>query len=98
MGTRLYLPQSDEPLLLDSLATGEIYRSLSYQFRISVAAILYIVQEVCDAIVSNTGKTFLKVPLSMEEWITIIIVIHSSIELLLIRLTKLGDTPIAWEP
>ena len=30
-----------------------------------------MVQEVCDAIVRNIGKTFLKVPSSMEEWITI---------------------------
>ena len=28
-------------------------------------------QEVCDAIVRNIGKTFLKVPSSMEEWIAI---------------------------
>ena len=58
-------------LTIRFLATGQMYRSLSYQFRISVAAISYIVQEVCDAIVRNIGKTFLKVPLSMEEWITI---------------------------
>ena len=58
-------------LTLRFLATGETYKSLSYQFRISRAAISYIIEEVCDAIVKNMAPEFLKVPSSPEEWLTI---------------------------
>ena len=53
------------------LATGETYRSLSYQFRISTRAISYIIKEVCEAIIKNMRNIYLKVPSSPEEWLTV---------------------------
>ncbi len=53
------------------LATGGTYRSLCFQFRISVAAISYIVKEVCEAIVKHIGPLYLKVPSTTEEWLEI---------------------------
>lgn len=53
------------------LATGETYRSLSFQFRISRAAISYIIKEVCSAIAKHLGPHFLRVPSSSEEWLAI---------------------------
>lgn len=50
------------------LVTGETFRSLSFQFRISRAAISYIIKEVCSAIVKHLGPQFLRVPSSPEEW------------------------------
>ena len=52
-------------------ATGETYRSLSYQFRISTRAISYIIKEVCEAIIKNMRNIYLKVPSSPEEWLTV---------------------------
>ena len=51
------------------LATGESFRSLEYQFRISKKAISYIVQEVSLAIIKGLGKEYLKTPNTTEEWI-----------------------------
>jgi hypothetical protein len=48
-------------LTIRFLATGETYRSLFFQFRISVAAISYIVKEVCEAIVKHIGPLYLTV-------------------------------------
>ena len=53
------------------LATGETFRSLSFQFRISKGAISYIVRDVCDAINKNMSPLYLKVPSTMEEWLEI---------------------------
>ena len=53
------------------LATGETYRSLSFQFRISKSAISYIVNEVCRAIEKNVGPEYLKCPSTHEEWLNI---------------------------
>lgn len=58
-------------LTIRFLATGETYRSLSFQFRISVAAISYIVNEVCEAIVKYLGPVYLNVPSTNEEWLSI---------------------------
>jgi len=55
-------------LTLRFLATGETFRSLSFQFRISRAAISYIVKEVCQAIEKRLGPKFLALPSSQEEW------------------------------
>ena len=44
---------------------------MSYQFRISRAAIPYFIEEVCDAIVKNIAPEFLKVPSSPKDWLTI---------------------------
>ena len=54
-------------LTLRFLATGETNKSLSYQFRISRAAISNITEDVCDAIVKNVAPEFLKVPSSPKE-------------------------------
>ena len=56
---------------LTFLATGETYRSLSFQFRISRAAISYIIKEVCSATAKHLGPHFLRVPSSSEEWLAI---------------------------
>ena len=58
-------------LAIRFLATGETYRSLSFQFRISKSAISYIVNEVCQAIIKNLGPVYLKVPSTNEEWLEI---------------------------
>ena len=49
-GLKPISPAERLTLTLRFLATGESFRSLSFQFRISKSAISYIVQEVCKAI------------------------------------------------
>ena len=65
--------KATERLVLTSrfLATGETFKSLSYQFRISTNAISYIVKQVTEAIVTYVGKHFPKTPSSKSEWLTI---------------------------
>lgn len=58
-------------LALSFLATGETYRSLSFQFRISRADISYIVKDVCAAIVKHMGPHFLKVPSCPKEGLAV---------------------------
>ena len=53
------------------LATGESFRSLSFQFRISKSAISYIVQKVCRAIIPNLACTYLKVTSMKSQWMKI---------------------------
>ena len=53
------------------LATGETFRSLSFQFRISRSAISYIVREVCQAIVNVLGEKHLQVPSTEDGWLEI---------------------------
>ena len=48
-GLKTISPGDRLTLTLRYLATGESYRSLSFQFRISRRTILYIIQEVCRA-------------------------------------------------
>ncbi|XP_065069760.1 uncharacterized protein LOC135694808 [Rhopilema esculentum] len=67
-GSPTITPKSRLALTIRFLATGESYRSLRFQFRISTSAISYIVNEVCAAIVKNVGPLYLKVPSSVEEW------------------------------
>ena len=55
-------------LTLRFLATGETYRSLSYQFRISRSAISYIVKQVCSAINKCMAPLYLKTPQNASEW------------------------------
>ena len=55
------------------LATGETFRSLSFQFRISKGAISYIVRDVCDAIKYLKVGTFVfhllnAYPLEQRKW------------------------------
>ena len=52
-------------LTLRFLATGETFQSLSFQYRISLNAVSYIVKGCCKAIVERMASNFIKVP-SME--------------------------------
>ena len=54
-------------LTLRFLATGETYRSLCFQFRISRAAISYIIVQVCKAIRIHLAE-YMIVPNTTEEW------------------------------
>lgn len=49
-GHKVIRPAERLALTLRYLATGESFSSLHFQFRISKAAVSYIVQEVCHAI------------------------------------------------
>ena len=70
-GLKPISPAERLTLTLRFLATGESFRSLSFQFRISKSAISYIVQEVCKAIITNLASTYLKVPSTKNEWMQI---------------------------
>ena len=63
----LIVPVKRRTLTLRFLATGESFRSLHFQFRISRPAISYIVKEVCEAIPKKLGPSYLKVPSSEHE-------------------------------
>lgn len=52
-------------------ASGESFRSMEYQFRISKKAISYIVEEVAVAIIKILGETYLKTPKTSDEWLKI---------------------------
>ena len=67
MGGELIVPVKRRALRLRFLATGESFRSLHFQFRISRPAISYIVTEVCEAIPKKLGPSYLKVPSSEQE-------------------------------
>ena len=68
MGGKLIVPVKRRALRLRFLATGESFRSLHFQFRISRSAISYIVtEEVCQAIPKKLGPSYLKVPSSEQE-------------------------------
>ena len=58
-------------LTLRFLATGETFKSLHFQFRISEHAVSYIVKGCCKAIVKRMAAEFIKVPSSEEEWLHI---------------------------
>lgn len=64
-------PKERVALTLRFLATGESFRSLEYQFRISRKAISYIIEEVCFAIISTLSKTYLNFPSCSEDWLAI---------------------------
>ena len=53
------------------LATGETFRSLSYQFRISERDISYIVYQVAGAIVKELGQKYIILPTSATEWLQV---------------------------
>ena len=62
-------PKERLALTLRYLATGETFRSLEYQFRISRKAICYIVLEVCDAIIRLWVKIiFVHLLLAWNGW------------------------------
>ena len=61
--------QSDERLALTLrfLATGETFQSLSFEFRILLNAVFYIVKGCCKAIFERMASEFLKVPSTDAE-------------------------------
>ena len=67
------LIQSEERLALIQrfLATRETFQSLSFQFRISLNAVSYIVKGCCKAIFERMASEFLKVPSTDAEWLKI---------------------------
>ena len=67
MGGELIVPVKRRALRLRILATGESFRSLHFQFRISRPPISYIVTEECEAIPKKLGPSYLKVPSSEQE-------------------------------
>ena len=67
MGAELIVPVKRRALRLRFLATGESFRSLHFQFRISRPAVSYIVTEVGEAIPKKLGPSYLKVPSSEQE-------------------------------
>ena len=70
-GTDPILADERLALTLRFLATGESFQSLSYQFRISLNAVSYIVKGCCKAIVDRMTQEFLKTPSSNTEWLEI---------------------------
>ena len=65
--------ESDERLALTLryLATGESFQSLSFQYRISISAISYIVKGCCKAVVECLTPDFIKVPATKAEWLNV---------------------------
>ena len=65
--------QADERLALTLrfLAAGETFQSLSFQYRISLNAVSYIVKGYCKAIVERMVLNFIKVPSTEAEWLDI---------------------------
>ena len=55
-------------LTIRYFATGETFRSLSFQFRISRTAISKIVIQVSKAIISNMGTQYIVLPQTEEKW------------------------------
>eukprot|EP00795_Rhopilema_esculentum_P011068 gene11068-19929_t len=70
-GNTVISPKAQLVITLRFLATGETIRSMSFQFRVSRAAIFYIVKDVCQAIIKNMRPFFLALPSSAENWVNI---------------------------
>ena len=64
---------ADEKLAitLRFLATGESYKSLQYQYRVSDSTISGFIQPVCTAIYNCLKDQYLKMPTTKEEWLEI---------------------------
>ena len=50
------------------LATGESYRSLSFQFRLGVMSVSRIVSETCAALYEVLHHDYLEIPKTADEW------------------------------
>ena len=59
-------PEERLTLAIRYLATGESFQSLSYQFRISLNAVSYIIKGCCKAIVEKLVPLFVKSPASKQ--------------------------------
>ena len=69
-----HLPiMSDERLTLTLryIATGQSFQSLSFQFRIALNAVSYIIKGCCNALVDELVSVFVKTPSSEQEWLEI---------------------------
>ena len=64
MGGEPIVPVERRALTLRFLATGESFRPLHFQFKISRPAISHILTEVCEAMPKKLGPSYLKVPSS----------------------------------
>ena len=64
-------PDERIAVTLRYLATGEIFKSLEYSFRISRTCISSIVVETCQAIFDILGPRYLKTPSTQEEWVSV---------------------------
>ena len=61
-------PSERLSLTLRFLSTGETFRSIEFQFRVSRTATSYNVLEVCEVILSELGALCLQFPSTVEEW------------------------------
>ena len=50
------------------LATGETYRSIQYQYRLSPSSIPSMVPEVCDAVIEALAGEYMRFPGNEEDW------------------------------
>ena len=70
-GNRPILADERLVLTLRYLAAGEPFQSFSYQFRISLVAVSYIVKGCCSAINHTLQNLFIELPNSREKWLEI---------------------------
>ena len=70
-GHKVISPAERLTLTLCFLAAGKLFRSLSFQFRISQSAISYIVRELCQAFFKVLGEKYVRVPSTVDEWLEI---------------------------
>ena len=64
-------PDEQCSLFLRYIASGESFRSLEYQFRISRRTISRVISTVAKAIVQELQDVYLKTPNKVEEWLLI---------------------------
>ena len=69
--TGCYMTRVFTERFLRFLAAGKTFQSLSFQFRISLNAVSYIVKGFCIAIFERMASEFLKVPSTNAEWLEI---------------------------
>ncbi|XP_068234185.1 uncharacterized protein [Palaemon carinicauda] len=63
-----YSPGFRVAVTLWFLATGSLYKTLGYAFRVAYNTISLIVPETCRAIISVYGDGELKLPQTAEQW------------------------------
>ncbi|XP_048039833.1 uncharacterized protein LOC125279578 [Megalobrama amblycephala] len=69
---RLAIPVKDRlAVTLRFLATGETYKSLSFQFRMGASTVSRIVAETCEALHLVLKEDYLKTPRTEAEWLDI---------------------------
>ena len=65
------MPDERLSLTLRYIATWESFQSLSFQFRISLNAVSYIIKGCCNALVDELVPVFVETPSSEQEWLEI---------------------------